>query len=468
MSLHDAILLEVLRSQLREHGERTALIDEGGSVTYRELVRAVEDRRHQLDRFGITDRSRVGLVAGNDITSVITFAAANALGAAVLLLHERMRPGERDSALSHFGATAVLDQAGERHASAPQSADLPHGPALALATSGTSGRPKVVQREWAGSMANSHAHALALGLNPVDGVLTTSPLNHSYAIEGGVLAALAVGASHVIPPVPTAPVRLRELADRGSSTVLQSVPALLRWYGQDGIPRARTWKSCVSAGDRLPAEVAEQWARADAPLWNHYGASEIGQISIGPAESTGSVGLPVEGVALRTPGSTRDAAGTVEVRCSGLTPRLLSAGRAEPLADGHGWVEMDDVGLVDALGRLQLTGRRGRLINVAGNKVDPAEVEQVIRRYPGIADCAVVGRQGPDDDAQVCAFVELSAEGSAAGFDTSALRREVRGQLSASKVPAVVHVVDELPRTGTGKVRKGLLGELVADSPEDE
>nr|CAD62194.1 Ata18 protein [Saccharothrix mutabilis subsp. capreolus] len=467
MTFADGLVIEVLRARVRAgDGDRPALFDETASLTYRELASAVERRARELRADGVAEGSRLAVVARNDIPSVVVFAAANALGAAVLMLHERMSDAERRAAVSGFGADLVADPADGSGAPRPVEpgagvdAVLRDGPALALTTSGTQGRPKIVQRRWAGSMANSHAYALALGLTPADRVITTSPLNHSYGLEAGVLAAFAVGAGHVIPPVPTAPARLTALVERAGCTVLQTVPALYRWYGQSGVPRLRDWKRCVSAGDALPAETADQWAREGAPLWNHYGATEIGQITAGPADPPGAVGEPVPGVAVRA--ESAGAAAPLLVRCPGPDPVQVIDGRAVPLTDTDGWVPMGDLGHVDDGGRVHLSGRRGSLVNIAGNKVDPAEVERAARPHPGVRDCAVVGVPGTDGVTRLYAFVEVQPGPTA--FDPAALRRRLRRELGPAKVPAVIRPVAELPRTGTGKIRRWLLTEP-ADSP---
>ncbi|GAB3213767.1 class I adenylate-forming enzyme family protein [Marinactinospora thermotolerans] len=451
-------LLELLRAWTRAGGgERVALLDTTGHVSYRRLLRAVEEAVGRFRGEGVTEQGRIALVARNDIPSVVAFAAINAIGAPVLVLHDRMARAERDTAVRGFGAGHVVEDghvvAVARTGDPP---GLPPGPAIAMVTSGTLGRPRIVCRAWAGSMANSRAYAQALGLEPIDCVLTTSPLNHSYSLEAGILAALSAGAGHAIPSVPATPAGVAALVHRGAVTVLQTVPALYRWYAGSGIPQMRVWKRCVSAGDLLPPEIAEEWARRGAPLWNHYGASEIGQITLGPADPAGSVGRPLEGIDVCAP-QTAGAPGAVRVRCAGLSPLLVTEEGAEPIADSDGWVDIGDLGRVDGFGRLYLAGRQGGLLNIAGNKVDPAEVEAEIRRLPGVRDCAVVGRE-VDGAVRLWAFVEPSPGSEPSSLDPRALRARLRGRLSPTKVPTVVRVVEELPRTGTGKIRRWLLG----------
>lgn len=80
-------------------------------------------------------------------------------------------------------------------------------------------------------------------------------------------------------------------------------------------------------------------------------------------------------------------------------------------------------------------------------------METVLRALPGVNDCAVVGRPGPSGESQVWAFVEARAD----EFDAAALRRRAGELLMTVKVPSVIRRVDQLPRTGSGKIRRGLL-----------
>ncbi|MFD9792922.1 class I adenylate-forming enzyme family protein [Streptomyces sp. NPDC059070] len=442
-------LLDVLAGHRRAgRGDRPALIDRRRSVTYAELEGEVGARARELRAAGIGPGVRVGAVLTTLLDSVVDFAAATSLHAAVLVLQEAAGAAERSAALADFGAELVLD--GEVLTRLrPTTAAGGRDPAFAMASSGTSGRPKVISREWAGTLHNSAAFARTLGLDADDTVLTTSPLGHSYAIEAGTLAVLTAGACQLIPAGPLTPARAALLVERHRPTVLQSVPLILDWWGRGDVPRAGTWKRCVSAGEGLPERAAEPWREAGLTVYDHYGNSELGQLTLNAAGGNGGVGHPLPGVRIK---AGNGEPGPVEAAFPGLSPVRMEGGHAVPLADADGWVTTGDLGVLDDDG-LWLTGRSDLLINIGGNKVSPVEVEAVLRTLPGVRDCAVVGRPGPSGDNQVWAFVEAGAD----EFDAAALRRRAREQLMTVKVPTVFRRVDALPRTGSGKIRRGLL-----------
>jgi acyl-CoA synthetase (AMP-forming)/AMP-acid ligase II len=119
-----------------------------------------------------------------------------------------------------------------------------------------------------------------------------------------------------------------------------------------------------------------------------------------------------------------------------------------------GWFHSGDIGSIDGSGNLSITGRIKLMINAAGNKVDPLEVERVLCEHPGVAEAAVVGVPGPHALEIVKAAVVRRS-----GVTESELREFCRDRLAAYKIPRVFQFVDRLPRSPTGKLlRKDLLG----------
>ncbi|MBH0780860.1 class I adenylate-forming enzyme family protein [Nocardia bovistercoris] len=449
MSAED-VLLDVLTFHIRRgRGERAAVLDQDGTTTYAELARSVEQRVRELRTAGVRAGTPVGVVMTARVRSIVDFAAANAIGAAVLVLQERMVAGERTAALSDFGAARVIGPDG---IDGPRSRDRRHDEStFAVTSSGTTGRPKVISRAWAGTLRNSADFARTFGIDVDDIVLTTSPLGHSYAIEAGTFAVFRAGACQMVPEGPLSPARARTLIERHRPTILQTVPIVLDWWGRGGVARATPWRRCVSAGEALPAPAAARWRAEEVPVFDHYGNSELGQLTLDPdgGSLTAGVGRALPDVQLR---AGEGSPAPVSARVTGLAPVRFEAGAPVPLADADGWVTTGDLGVIERDG-LRLTGRGDMVINIGGNKVSPIEVEEVMRSLPGVEDCAVVGRHGPDGRRQVWAFVEADD----VAFDAAALRRRAGEVLTSFKVPAVIRRVDALPRTGSGKLRRGLL-----------
>jgi acyl-CoA synthetase (AMP-forming)/AMP-acid ligase II len=134
-------------------------------------------------------------------------------------------------------------------------------------------------------------------------------------------------------------------------------------------------------------------------------------------------------------------------------------GATRAVVDADGWLHTGDIGEFGPAGDLAIVGRQKEMIIRSGFNVYPAEIERVIGAFPGVAQCAVVGRTVPGDE-EVVAFVEPLA-GQA--IDGEALRRFLRDRLAPYKIPAEVVSMPRLPATGTGKLAKAQLKTMAAE-----
>lgn len=371
------------------------------------------------------DGAPVVLPVTGTVADVSTLLERAAAGHPVLVLDGGSTAWERDRAAARFDPT---------------------GPAAGLCTSGTSGLPTVVTADWADLLANAREFAVAAGIGAGDVVWCGTPLHHRYCFAAGLLGGLTVGATVVLTPG-QGPAEFvdRLLAERIS--VLLSVPYLYGWYVQQlerepDLPARWSLRRCVAAGAPLPPDLADRWRDlAGLPLLSHYGSTEDGQVTVGRGEPDEGVGQPLPDTEVRV-----ERTGEVLVRRRGVHP-----------APDAGWRRTGDLGHVDPRGNLHLVGRLTDRINVAGRKVDPVEVEDVLRSHPAVTDCTIAAAPGHSGD-EVVAFVVLTGPASDAE-----LRRHLAARLSAYKVPRRLVRVPEVPRSRTGKVRRGaLVAELVA------
>jgi long-chain acyl-CoA synthetase len=208
--------------------------------------------------------------------------------------------------------------------------------------------------------------------------------------------------------------------------------------------------------------------RFGAPLVQEYGLSEAGIVSLNLAcpERTESVGTPIANVSLRIvdpADASRElpagAVGEVLVRRAfPPTAYLDHPDESRATFTPYG-VRTGDLGCIDAVGLLTLTGRIKSMINVAGAKVAPKEVEEALLWHPAVDEAIVFGVPSPELGEAVTAVVVLHAAGITS---ESALIAHCRERLSAYKVPATVYVLPELPRTLSGKPDVPRIRELVS------
>jgi long-chain acyl-CoA synthetase len=220
-------------------------------------------------------------------------------------------------------------------------------------------------------------------------------------------------------------------------------------------------KHCFSAGGRIPSSVVERWRdRFGVFVRQFYGMSEAGVIALErgvqtPASSVGAcVGEPVRGVEIIVLGAggqslERGEIGELAIRSESVMSGYLGEPELTRGLFHNGFFRTGDLGYFDSAGNLYLTGRMGRVLNIAGVKVDPVEVERAVEMLPNVASCHVDavpnGRGGDLIRARV-----VPREG------LQVTRREVieqcRRQLAEYKLPRVIEFLEATPLTIAGKI----------------
>jgi O-succinylbenzoic acid--CoA ligase len=292
-----------------------------------------------------------------------------------------------------------------------------------VASSGTTGTPKgvVLTHQALGASAGATSRRLGVDADR-HRWLACLPLSHVGGLSVVTRALLTGTGLEVLAGFDADAVRTRG----GPDVLVSLVPTALARVGADG------FHTVVLGGSAPPEGLAPN-------VVTTYGLTETG---------SGVVydGIPLDGVEVAIAGG--------EVRLRG--PMLLRAYRdgSVPL-DTDGWLATGDAGWFDGSGRLQVRGRIGELIVTGGENVWPAPVEAVLRAHPGVADVAVAGRPDPEWGQRVVAWV-VPAEPSDPPT-LQALRALVAERLAPYAAPRELVLVDALPRTSIGKVRRQAL-----------
>ncbi|ANH37261.1 Long-chain-fatty-acid--CoA ligase [Nocardioides dokdonensis FR1436] len=339
--------------------------------------------------------------------------------------------------------------------------------AVLLYTSGTSGHPRAAMLSHRALLANidqvgSVRPAMMHGDDVVLGVL---PLFHVYglnAVLGSVLrhrAKLVLVRDHD-------PETILDVVDDEACSVLPLAPPVFRhWRDDDSLAeRLGPVRVILSGSAPLdPDAVARFTASTGLPVHQGYGLTEAAPVVTSTLDgdddpTPGSVGRALPGIEIRLveeSGQVPEPGDPGEIRIRGAN---LFSGYWPDGADGpdaEGWWSTGDVGLLDPRGELFLVDRVKELVIVSGFNVYPTEVEDVIREVAGVREAAVIGVADQDTGEAVVAYVV------APETDPTEVAAEVRAwceeRLARFKVPSRIEVVDSLPVTGTGKVRKGSL-----------
>ena len=346
-------------------------------------------------------------------------------GDAVLPVDQRLPGPAREALLDELAPTHVLGADGVER-SRRDGREVETGDAVVVATSGSTGTPRGVVLTHDAVAASAHASHRYLEVTAQDHWLACLPLSHVGGL-GVVMRALITQTRLSV--IPRADPDVIEARTRGDHpvTLVSLVPTLLERVDVGRFRRV------VLGGSRPPARRAPQVIAT-------YGLTETG---------SGVVydGWPLEGVELRC-----DETGVIEIRA----PMLLRCYRDGTVpVDRDGWFATGDVGEIDAQGRLSVRGRRGDLIITGGENVWPDPVENVIAQHPAVAEVAVAGRPDPEWGQAVAAWVVPVAGVSPPTLDE--IRGRVREELPAFCAPRHLEIVDFLPRTALGKIRRGEL-----------
>jgi acyl-CoA synthetase (AMP-forming)/AMP-acid ligase II len=481
----------------------------GTTVSYAALQQALDRAAGRLAALGVREGDRVALVAAGGPALIVAFLAVVASGAAAAPVNPALGVAELTAELADLRVSRLLHDGSATAAAAAAAAGVPAsvigmedgqlradgqagdprdpagGPdslALLLHTSGTTSKPKTVPIRQRNLIASTGAVARAYELAGDDVTMCVMPLFHVHGLVATVLATLSTGGTVVLPRF--RPSAFWDEAGRHGATWYTAVPTIhARLLGQaQAMPappdhRLRFARSCSAP---LPAIVWQRYEDAiGVPLVEAYGMTEA-------AHQMASNPLPP---GERRPGTVGRATGTeiatldddwrptrageegeVAVRGPSVVDEYLDNPAATQAAFADGWFRTGDVGRLSADGYLSLVGRVKELINRAGEKISPYEVEDVMLGHPAVAEAAAYPVPDEKYGEQVGVVVVLrggTGEPGPGGKASEATPRELSAycadRLAAFKRPARITILPEIPKGPTGKIQRRNLAGLVGE-----
>ncbi|WP_264078113.1 acyl-CoA ligase FadD12 [Mycobacterium shimoidei] len=480
--------------------DRVALIDELGTLTYRELDRRGDALAAGLQGLPGGAPQVVAIMCRNHRGFVEALVAANRIGADVLLLNTSFAGPALAEVVNRERADVVIydeeftDSVDRALADRPDTVRIvawteqPHertvenliaahagqrpgkpqrNGKMILLTSGTTGNPKGAKHSGGGA-TELKAMLDRVPWHTEETVVVVAPMFHAWGFSQFIFAASL--ACTVVTRRKFDPEATLDLVDRHQATGLCVVPVMFDRIMDlpDEVRRrysCRSLRFATASGSRMRPDVVTRFMDEFGDvIYNNYNATEAGMIATAtPADlraAPDTAGKPAVGTEIRILDSEfrevpTGEVGQIFVRNSNRFDGYTSGSTK----DFHqGFMASGDVGRLDEAGRLYVVGRDDEMIVSGGENVYPIEVEKTLMAHPDVADAAVLGVDDEQYGQRLAAFVVL-ADGSTVGAD--ALKQHVRENLANYKVPREVVVLDELPRSSTGKiVRRDLLDRL--------
>jgi long-chain acyl-CoA synthetase len=452
-------LLDAWQQTLSRAEDRPAIVSARGEILRK--FADVEERacafESNLEMF--SPGSVIAVQIGNheDWPSILIACLRRRL--VVLPLEQSINDQQRDAALEVCKASAVVSAVPRREPPGVfrlQAADATahwgeHSPSLLKLTSGTTAAPRAIRFRSHQLLADCNQICDTMEITDADLNFGVIPISHSYGFSNLLTPLIARGVPMVVSRDRTPRAILADLA-RSEATVFPGMPVFYQAFCEmEHVPVLPKLRLCISAGAPLPRVVPKKFReKFNLTLHSFYGASECGGICYDCEtinEVEGFVGRQMKGVGIELldPDS---AASPIQVSSAAVGDGYFPEPDEEKLSDGT--FVPDDLLARDEAG-FKIVGRISDVINVAGKKVNPAEVEAHLLRFGGVRRAVVFGRPAGAGlrNEEVAACVVVSAQVS-----ESDLLRFCRAALSGWQVPKRIFVVDAIPMNERGKVSR--------------
>ena len=465
------------------YGDRVALSAGEKTVTYSELNSQASQLAAAMAAKGVTVGSTVATVIPNSIEFFVATLATFRLGATLVPLNVNYTDSELFQYIDKSAAMAIIGDASSQQArieslglaatfidTTPElSVTLPRvatfegeQPALLMFSSGSTGGSKQVMRTYSALLAEWKSEVETFEITPDDTILCTVPLHHTHGFGNVLLAGILSGAKIVVtlgefnPRSVVKALDSHQISIYPSATFMVTMLSVMRLRQQPDLSRL---KIVYTAGAPLEAEVIDAFtATYGVSPRQLYGSTETGAAAVNKlAAPANSVGQPMANVKIlivdeQDKPLSQGEEGEIVVISQASAKVYVGMPEQTAKTFRNGRYYTGDLGRFDEQGNLYVTGRRKKMINVAGLKVDPAEVESVILAMDGVSEVVVLGKKDGDYGEKVKAvIVPLEA----------ATERDVidhcKAHLAEYKWPKIIEFRNEIPKSPLGKILRKYL-----------
>jgi long-chain acyl-CoA synthetase len=445
-------LLERWEAICGQKSGSAAIFDTRGNVacSFKQIEDRARDFESAIDGFEPGDVVAVQIGNHENWPSILIACLRHQV--VVLPLEKSITDQQRDAALQVCRASAIVENAGSiRKIDNQPSKWSGQVPTILKLTSGTTAEPRAIRFQSKQLLADCDQICDTMGISDVDLNFGVIPISHSYGFSNLLTPLIARGVPMALSGDRTPRAVLDDIA-RTKATAFPGTPVFYKAFCEmENVALLPKLRLCISAGAPMPIRVAKKFReRFGLPIHSFYGASECGGICYdrdGASDIEGYVGTPMKNVEVETV-DPKAKSSQVNVRSAAVGDGYFPHADEAKLSNS---VFVPDDLLARQASGFKIVGRVSDIINVAGKKVSPAEIEQVLLRFPGVQQAIAFGRPAGagglrNEEVAACVVADTDCEGELLEF--------CRRALSAWQVPRKIFLVDAIPANERGKISR--------------
>jgi len=497
---------EVLERNAKDFKNKPAYFIDDRKVTWDEVKKKVDTFARTLELLGVKREEKVPIYVANSLEFVIAYLGIQKIGAVPVPINTFLKEDEVAFIINDIEGRLLIASAklacniktirtktpvekiiwegvytniDEENISfdeilanyeAHESIELPKLEDLSVIiyTSGTTGKPKGAMLTYKNIFSNILGVNEIVNITHKDRFIAYLPMFHSFTMTVNILLPLYSASPVVIVRsiMPFSNIIKQTLLKR--VTIFTGVPDVYSALSRAKLPFYFHWfnkiRFFISGAAPLPGEVLNRFKKKfkKAPLLEGYGLSEtspVVAVNRPELQKPGSVGPAIPGVEVKIVDEDLmevplGEPGEIIVKGDNVMKGYYKREEATAETIINGWLLTGDIGKMDEDGYIYILDRKKDLIISRGVNIYPREIEEVCLKFPGIKECAVVGKKDENHGEIPVAFIEPEEN---AEIDIKELKKFLKKHLANYKLPREIYIVDNLPKNATGKVLKRVL-----------